>query len=259
MARALMERHETETELRKAFDARELRMHYQPIVDIKSGRVVSFEALMRWPHPEKGMIPPIVFIPIAEQTGLITRMGEWAIQQACEDALAWPKDVTVAVNVSPLQFRDSRRLIQTVRQALASTGLTPGRLALEVTESLLIEDQKSTLAAFRELRKLGVKLSLDDFGTGYSSLAYLSTYPFTHVKIDRGFAKDVATSVNSRAIVEAVCQLAKRLGMQVVVEGIETEAQRLAIAEIGADRGQGWLFGKPAAVEAAVELFRKAA
>jgi diguanylate cyclase (GGDEF)-like protein len=259
MARALMERHETEIELRKAFDARELRMHYQPIVDVKSGRVVSFEALMRWPHAEKGMIPPVVFIPIAEQTGLITRMGEWAIQQACEDALSWPKDVTVAVNVSPLQFRDSRRLIQTVRQAIASTGLTPGRLALEVTESLLIEDQKSTLAAFRELRKLGVRLSLDDFGTGYSSLAYLSTYPFTHVKIDRGFAKDVATSVNSRAIVEAVCQLAKRLGMQVVVEGIETEAQRAAIAEIGADRGQGWLFGKPAVAEAALELFRKAA
>ncbi|MGL4728709.1 MAG: EAL domain-containing protein, partial [Bosea sp. (in: a-proteobacteria)] len=194
-----------------------------------------------------------------EQTGLIARMGEWAIHQACRDAMAWPKDVTVAVNVSPLQFRDSARLIQTVRQALEETGLAAGRLALEVTESLLIEDQKTTLAAIRELRKLGIKLSLDDFGTGYSSLAYLATYPFTHVKIDRGFAKDVATSVSSRAIVEAVCQLAKRLGMKIVVEGIETEAQRDTIAEIGADRAQGWLFGKPAPASATLDLFRKVA
>ncbi len=259
MAKALMERHEIEMELRKAFEARELQLHYQPIIEIASGRIVSFEALMRWPHAEKGMVPPSVFIPIAEQTGLISRMGEWAILQACRDALAWPKDVTVAVNVSPLQFRDPRRLIDVVRAAIAETGIAAGRLALEVTESLLIEDQRTTLAAIRELRKIGVKLSLDDFGSGYSSLAYLSTYPFTHVKIDRGFAKDVATSVNSRAIVEAVCQLSRRLGMQVVVEGIETEAQRQAIAAMGAERGQGWLFGKPAPVSVTVELFRKAA
>jgi diguanylate cyclase (GGDEF)-like protein len=259
MARALMERHENEVELRKAFEAREIALHYQPIIDIKSGRVVAFEALLRWPHAERGMIPPSVFIPIAEQTGLIARMGEWAIIQACRDAMSWPTDVTVAVNVSPLQFRESHRLIQTVRRALADSGLSPGRLVLEVTESLLIEDQKTTLAAIRELRKLGIKLSLDDFGTGYSSLAYLATYPFTHVKIDRGFAKDVATSVSSRAIVEAVCQLAKRLGMQIVVEGIETEVQLQAITQIGADRAQGWLFGKPAPASATLDLFKKVA
>jgi diguanylate cyclase (GGDEF)-like protein len=259
MAKALMERHETENELRKAFEAKELALHYQPIIDIKTGSVVSFEALMRWSHATRGMIPPVVFIPIAEQTGLITRMGEWAIHQACRDAMSWPKEVTVAVNVSPLQFRDTARLVQTVRNALADTGLSAGRLALEVTESLLIEDQTTTLTAISELRQLGIKLSLDDFGTGYSSLAYLATYPFTHVKIDRGFAKDVATSVSSRAIVEAVCQLARRLGMQIVVEGIETQAQRDTIAEIGADCAQGWLFGLPTPVSATLDLFRKAA
>ncbi|NLZ41771.1 MAG: EAL domain-containing protein [Comamonadaceae bacterium] len=259
MARQLLERHELEIELRHAFEREMLEMHYQPLIDIKSGKIASFEALMRWPHPNRGMIPPNLFIPIAEQTGLIAGMGNWAIRQACIAATAWPEEVSVAVNVSPLQFRQSKKLINAVKEALAASGLSPARLALEVTESLLIEDQRATLNAIRELRKIGVKLSLDDFGSGYSSLAYLSTYPFTQVKIDRAFAKDVTTNFSSRSIIEAVCQLAHRLGMQVVVEGIETEEQRRAIEIIGVDRGQGYLFGKPMKSAMASDLFRAAA
>ena len=167
-----------------------------------------------------------MFIPIAEQTGLIAQMGSWVIQQACMDAVTWPDDITVSVNISAFQFKDANRLIETVKDALLISRLAPNRLELEVTESLLIEDQKSTLETIRALRRIGVRFSLDDFGTGYSSLGYLAHYPFSKVKIDRSFAKNVTTDTPSRSIIEAVCGLANRLGLHVVVEGIETEEQR---------------------------------
>ena len=258
MATVLSERHALEEDLREACQSSVLTLHYQPIIDLTTHEFTSCEALMRWHHPTRGMVPPGVFIPIAEQTGLIAQMGDWAIRRACVDAANWPENISVAVNVSPLQFRDPGRLINTVKDALLMSRLAPNRLELEVTESLLIEDQKSTLEAIRELRRVGVKFSLDDFGTGYSSLAYLSAYPFSVVKIDRSFVQKVTTDRGSKSIVEAVCGLAKQLGMRVVVEGIETEEQRDAIQSMGADKAQGYLFGRPEAVETLLPRLRKA-
>lgn len=259
MAVAMSERHELEVHLRRAYEASALALHYQPIFDFNTGRISAFEALMRWPHPRRGAVSPGVFIPIAEQTGLINKLGDWAIRQACLDAANWPRDIDVAVNVSPLQFRNPTKLIETVREALLVSKLPANRLSLEVTESLLIEDQESTLGAIRELRQLGVKFSLDDFGTGYSSLAYLSTYPFSQVKIDRSFAQDVTSNANSRFIIQAVCQLARRFGMRIVVEGIETEEQLEAVRMLGAERAQGYLFGRPEPLEKIISQIRQAA
>jgi diguanylate cyclase (GGDEF)-like protein len=245
MAEEMLDRHEIEVDLRKACDEGALELYYQPIVDLKTQEIVSREALMRWRHPTRGMVPPGVFIPIAEQSGLIAAMGDWAVHQACKDAATWPGSIGVSVNISPLQFREPRRIIETVKQALLSSRLTSDRLTLEVTESLLIEDNKTTLAVIDELRSFGVRFALDDFGTGYSSLAYLSTYPFAHVKIDQSFTRNVTENEASKAIIEAVCQLARRLSMTVVVEGIETDQQRIAVQLLGAQRAQGYLFGRP--------------
>ncbi len=246
MAAAMTERQELETDLHRSVKNNEMTLHYQPIVDIKTGKTLSYEALMRWPHPTRGLIPPGVFIPIAEQTGLIRGMGEWAIKQACHDLQQWPDHISVAVNVSPLQFRHPEQLINAVKEAIAQSGVESRRLYLEVTESLLIEDQQTTLNTIREICALGVKFSLDDFGTGYSSLGYLSTYPFSQVKIDRSFAQNVTTDENSRFIIRAVCELAHRLGMHTVVEGIETEEQWIALKLLGAEKIQGYYFGRPA-------------
>ncbi|RDJ24921.1 EAL domain-containing protein [Bosea caraganae] len=245
MAEEALDRHEIEVDLRIACDERSLELYYQPIIDLKTQEIVTREALMRWRHPTRGMIPPGVFIPIAEQSGLIAAMGDWAIKQACKDAATWPNEVGVSVNISPLQFREPRRIVETVKDALITSNLGSHRLTLEVTESLLIEDNKATLAVIHDLRALGVKFALDDFGTGYSSLAYLSTYPFAQVKIDQSFSRDVHANEASKAIIEAVCQLARRLSMNVVVEGIETESQRIAVQLLGAHRAQGYLFGRP--------------
>ncbi|WP_454658109.1 putative bifunctional diguanylate cyclase/phosphodiesterase [Bosea beijingensis] len=248
MAEEMMERHEIEVDLRKACIDGSLELYYQPIIDLKTQKVVSREALMRWRHPTRGMVPPSVFIPIAEQSGLIAGMGDWAIRQACRDAASWEPGIGVSVNVSPLQFREPRRIVETVKGALLASQLESRRLMLEVTESLLIEDDKLALSVLDELRALGVTFALDDFGTGYSSLAYLSTYPFAQVKIDQSFAREVHTNEASKAVIEAVCQLARRLQMNVVVEGIETEQQRIAVQLLGAHRAQGFLFGRPEAL-----------
>jgi len=248
MAEEMMERHEIEVDLRKACNDGTLELYYQPIIDLKTQKVVSREALMRWRHPTRGMVPPGVFIPIAEQSGLIAGMGDWAIRQACRDAASWEPGISVSVNVSPLQFREPRRIVETVKSALLASHLESRRLMLEVTESLLIEDEKLALSVLDELRALGVTFALDDFGTGYSSLAYLSTYPFAQVKIDQSFTREVHTNEASKAVIEAVCQLARRLQMNVVVEGIETEQQRIAVQLLGAHRAQGFLFGRPEAL-----------
>ncbi len=248
MAEEMMERHEIEVDLRKACMDGTLELYYQPIIDLKTQKIVSREALMRWRHPTRGMVPPGVFIPIAEQSGLIAGMGDWAIRQACRDAASWEPGIGVSVNVSPLQFREPRRIVETVKEALLASQLESRRLMLEVTESLLIEDDKLALSVLDELRALGVTFALDDFGTGYSSLAYLSTYPFAQVKIDQSFAREVHTNEASKAVIEAVCQLARRLQMNVVVEGIETEQQRIAVQLLGAHRAQGFLFGRPEAL-----------
>ncbi|TDR89096.1 diguanylate cyclase/phosphodiesterase [Enterovirga rhinocerotis] len=245
LADALSHRREMEADLREAARCGRLSLHYQPIVDARTDQVRSYEALMRWNHPEKGMIPPSEFIPIAEQTGLITQLGAWALRQACLDARNWAETISVAVNVSASQFKDAPQLIENVKDALLISGLDPSRLELEVTESLLIVNQEATLDAIRTLRRIGVRFSLDDFGSGYSSLAYIARYPFSKVKIDRSFAEHLTADSTSRSIIEVVCQLALKLGMRVVVEGIETEQQRREIVALGAEQAQGWLFGRP--------------
>ena len=245
MAEEMLERHEIEVDLRKACEEGSLELYYQPIIDLRTGEILSREALMRWRHPTRGMVPAGLFIPVAEQSGLIAAIGDWAIRQACKDAASWEDNVGVSVNISPLQFREPRRIVEAVKDALIASSLNSRRLTLEVTESLLIEDNKTTLGVIDELRTLGVTFALDDFGTGYSSLAYLSAYPFAQVKIDQSFTRTVHSSEASKAIIEAVCQLARRLSMNVVVEGIETEQQRIAVQLLGAQRAQGYLFGRP--------------
>jgi predicted signal transduction protein with EAL and GGDEF domain len=259
MAEALYRRREIENDLREACQTGRLFLQYQPIVSLATGEVMACEALMRWKHPTKGMVAPDVFIPVAEQTGLIADMGNWAIRQACMDAMEWPAHISVSVNVSAFQFKDTKRLIDAVKDALLISRLAPSRLELEVTESLLIEDQKTTLNAIRALRRIGVRFALDDFGTGYSSLAYLARYPFSKVKIDRTFARHVTTSGPSRSIIEVVCQLAQRLGLRVVVEGIETEEQKAEIQKLGAEHAQGYLFGRPELAESLMVRLRQAA
>ncbi len=259
MEEELCQRREIENDLREACQTGALFLHYQPIVDLPTQRIATCEALMRWNHPTKGMISPAVFIPVAEQTGLILQMGEWAMRQACMEAVNWPENVSVAVNVSAVQFKDTKRLIETVKDALLMSRLSPNRLEIEVTESLLIEDQKATLDAIRALRRIGVRFSLDDFGIGYSSLAYLAQYPFSKVKIDRTFARDITTDGPSRSIIETVSRLAHRLGLRVVVEGIETEEQRREVEILGIEQAQGYLFGRPEASERIMPRLTRAA
>ena len=245
IAAAVQNRRELELDLHEACRTGNLFLTYQPIVNLQDRATNSFEALMRWQHPTKGLVPPSDFIPIAEQTGLIASMGDWAIRRACMDAAGWPIEASVAVNLSAVQFREPHRLIQSVKDALLISRLPPERLELEVTESLLIEDQDAAMEAIRALRRIGVRFSLDDFGIGYSSLAYLARFPFSKVKIDRSFAEHVTSDPTSRTIIEMISQMAERLSMAVVVEGIETEQQFAAIVQLGAGQGQGWLFGRP--------------
>lgn len=245
MAESIHSRRELEDNLRLAWRDRRFALHYQPIVELRSGRVVACEALMRWPREGGGFISPGEFIPLAEQMGLIVPMGAWAIRQACLDAVSWPLKAVVAVNVSALQFRDPDDLVRSVEIALADSGLEPDRLELEVTESLLIEDADETLAAMRRLRAIGVRLALDDFGTGYASIGYLARYPFTKVKIDGSFAQLVASDETSRAIIETICSLAHRFDLTVVVEGIETQTQASEVTRLGAEQAQGYHFARP--------------
>ncbi len=245
MALQLRERLSLEADLAAAVAAGALELHYQPIVELATGRVVSYEALARWPHKTRGYVSPAVFIPIAEQCGFIDELGAFAIKEAAKVAAGWEDDVSVAVNVSVLQFRNPQFLIRTVKDALQANALALRRLTLEITESLFIDEFRDTLETIEELRALGVGFSLDDFGAGYSSLSLLGRLPLSIVKIDRSLTLDVVGNTNAFAIVAAVCALARRIGLLVVVEGVETQEQETAIKLSGADRAQGWLFGRP--------------
>ena len=212
---------------------------------IRTGRVTTCEALLRWSHPTRGMVPPSVFIPIAEETGLIIALGEWALHRACLEAVKWPKSVKVAVNLSPVQFRDRGLALQVV-SALAKSGLPAQRLELEVTERLLLEDSDGTLAVMEQLKNLGVGISLDDFGTGYSSLNYLRTFPFHKIKIDQSFIRGLGGQErDAQAIIGAVAGLGASLDKIVVAEGIETEVQMRQVKAHGCHEGQGHFFGEP--------------
>ncbi len=237
-------RRQLEIDLRRAVEAGELTLFYQPILDLGLRKVSSCEALMRWNHPERGMISPAEFIALAEEIGLIGRMGEWALKQACSDAVSWPQHIKVAVNLSANQFSTSD-LVAATSSALAASGLLASRLELEVTESLLLQDNVSTLATLRALRDLGVSIALDDFGTGYASLSYLRSFPFDKIKIDQSFVRDLPSRGDCVAIVRAVVDLAKTLGMRSVAEGIETMEHLDQVAAAGCDEAQGYYFSRP--------------
>jgi len=244
MEEAAQERRALELDLREALSSDQFQLYFQPLVDLRTGRVTTCEALMRWKHPNRGMVPPAVFIPIAEETGLIISLGEWALQRACAEAANWPKSVKVAVNLSPVQFRD-RGLPLHVVSALAKSGLPAQRLELEVTERLLLEDSDGTLATMEQLKNLGVSISLDDFGTGYSSLNYLRKFPFQKIKIDQSFIQGLGEERDAQAIIGAVAGLGASLDKTVVAEGIETEEQMRQVKAHGCHEGQGHFFGEP--------------
>ncbi|MCK1395691.1 EAL domain-containing protein [Bradyrhizobium sp. 1] len=233
-----------EMDLRAALQRNEFEPYYQPIRDVASDRVVAFEALLRWNHPQRGLIAPINFIPLAEETGLIVQLGEFVLRSACADAATWPDDVDVAVNLSPVQFK-SPNLIATVTDALAASGLAARRLELEITESVLLQNSEATLTTLHELRGMGVRISLDDFGTGYSSLSYLRSFPFDKIKIDRSFVSELATRQDSMAIIRAVTGLGRSLGIVTTAEGVENDAQLELLRREGCTQVQGYLFSMP--------------
>ena len=230
-----------ELELRQAMTDGGLEVYYQPVVNIEDGKISSCEALLRWRHPERGMISPAEFIPIAEETGLINQLGQWVLNAACVEAVNWPDHVRVAVNVSPIQFR-SQALALNVAATLAACGLAASRLELEITEAVLIRDDEAALDVLHELRKLGVRIALDDFGTGYSSLSYLKRFPFDKIKIDRSFIRDLAGAGASSSIVQAVVNIAAASDMATTAEGVETEQQRNLLYILGCTEMQGYLF-----------------
>jgi diguanylate cyclase (GGDEF)-like protein len=233
-----------EIDLRQAVAKDQLELHYQPQVSAKDGEVVAFEALVRWRHPVRGLISPVEFIPLAEETGIIVRLGEWVLRQACVDALAWPVAIRVSVNVSPAQFK-TRELPQLVARVLQDTGLPPQRLEIEITESLLLRDGEANLNALRALKNLGVRISMDDFGTGYSSLSNLRSFPFDKIKIDRSFVNDIEASPDAAAIVHAVLGLGHSLGMSTCAEGVETREQLAYLREEGCNELQGYFYSRP--------------
>jgi diguanylate cyclase (GGDEF)-like protein len=256
MDRRLQARRALEIDLRSAIANAEFELHYQPIIRLADGNVSGFEALVRWNHPQRGLIPPLQFIPLAEETGLIVPLGEWVLRTACAQASRWSEQVGVAVNLSAAQFK-GRNLVQIALSALAASGLPPSRLDLEITESVLLQDEANTIATLHQLRGLGVRISMDDFGTGYSSLAYLRSFPFDKIKIDRSFVRDITERNDSQAIIRAVTGLAESLKISTVIEGIETEEQLAMAKAEGCNEAQGYLFSKPMPEREVAEFLAK--
>lgn len=230
--------------LRRALANGELEVHYQPLIKLQTGQITSCEALVRWTDPDRGPVSPAEFIPIAEETGLIDSLGEWILRQACTEVAKWPPHVSVAVNLSPLQFRD-RRLATTVADILRETGLNASRLQLEITESVLLDESERNLLVLQAIRQLGVKIAMDDFGTGYSSLRYLRTFPFDKIKVDRSFVSDLPTGKESLAIIRAVAAIGRALRITTTAEGVDTQAQFDVIRAEGFDEVQGYLVAHP--------------
>jgi EAL domain-containing protein (putative c-di-GMP-specific phosphodiesterase class I) len=238
-----------EIDLRQAIIDGGFEVYYQPCLDLQDNRITGCEALVRWRHPQRGMISPADFIPIAEETGLINQLGEWVLTTACAEAATWPDDIRLAVNVSPVQFKSGTLALKVIA-ALGASGLAASRLELEITEAVLIRDDDAALAVLHQLRAIGVRIALDDFGTGYSSLSYLQRFPFDKIKIDRCFVTDIAEPQGSASIVEAVVNIAAARRMTTTAEGVETEQQRELLRALGCSEMQGYLFSppKPAAI-----------
>jgi predicted signal transduction protein with EAL and GGDEF domain len=254
----LQERRMLERDLRQALAAEQLRVHYQPLADCTGGKIVGFEALVRWNHPTRGPISPVQFIPLAEECGLILQLGAWVLRRACLDAVTWPADKLVAVNLSPAQFRHAD-LGREILSVLKETGLPADRLELEITESLLIDDPDRVLATLKYLKDAGVRISLDDFGTGYSSLSYLQRFPFDKIKIDRSFVSQMENNNDSMSIIRAVIALGKSLRIKITAEGVESEAQLDLLKQENCDLVQGYLLGRPMPMEDVDKLLLGAA
>src|SRR3984957_2143378 len=240
----MQERRRLELDLRKALVAEEFELYYQPLVEIASGEVCGFEALIRWNHPERGIVGPDNFIPVAEEIGLIVPLGEWVLRRACKDAVGWPANITVAVNLSAAQFRNPMLALSVV-SALGQSGLSASRLELEITETVLLQDDRAVLDTLHQIRDLGVRICMDDFGTGYSSLSYLRSFPFDKIKIDRSFVSELGKENDCVAIIRAVTRLGSSLGMTTTAEGVETEQQLEVLRAEGCVQVQGYLFSRP--------------
>ncbi|HEU0100550.1 MAG TPA: EAL domain-containing protein [Allosphingosinicella sp.] len=265
MDEALRQRRQLEADLRQAIGRRELCVHYQPLADLGSGRILGFEALLRWNHGRLGEIGPATFIPLAEESGFILKLGEWVLREACAEAARWTPALKLSVNLSPVQFTQGD-LAAEVEAVLAETGLDPARLELEVTEGLLIKDAERAIVILERLKALGVQISMDDFGTGYSSLSYLRKFPFDKIKIDQSFVRDLASEGDSIAIIRAVTGLGLSLGISTTAEGVETSAQLEQLRNEGCTEVQGYLFSQPrpaadipAMIAAAGKAIREAA
>ncbi len=239
-----------ERDLREGARDERFELVYQPQFSLERDKLCGFETLLRWRHPTRGIVGPAEFIPVAEETGLIIPIGDWVLQHACMEAMNWPDSLSVAVNLSAVQIK-KHTLVQTVRRALAASGLPAARLELEITESVLLKNNQATLLVLHELRDLGVGISMDDFGTGYSSLSYLRSFPFNKIKIDQSFVRAPSQNAQSEAIIHAIVALAKSLGMKTLAEGVETELQLGMLRSAGCDEVQGYLFSKPISPEAA--------
>jgi len=252
MDERMQDRRTLQSDLRQALARGEFALDYQPIIDLASDRIVAAEALLRWHHPSRGLLPPICFIPLAEEAGLITAIGAWVLREACATAARWPDDMRIAVNLSPTQFRDPG-IVETIDRALRESGLAPNRLELEITETTVLETNSATVDALWKLHGRCVRIALDDFGTGYSSLSYLRRFPFDKIKIDRSFIRDLGHEKDDSSIILAIIGLADSMNMVVTAEGVETAEQAALLTSYGCAQAQGYLFCRP--VEAA-ELSR---
>lgn len=256
MADEIEARLQLEMELREALDQNQLELHYQPIINLRQNKISGFEALMRWRHPEKGLIPPNEFISIAEDTGLIVPIGAWALREACKQAAKWPEEIKVAVNLSAVQFKDPN-LFETVLDAVFEAGINPGRLELEITESLLLDSSENTLSVLHKLRKAGVRTAMDDFGTGYSSLAYLMSFPFDKIKVDRSFITDLNKQPEHNVIVRAIIKIGRVFNMTVTGEGVETAQQFKFLRTLGCSEAQGFYISRPQPADRLDDLINK--
>ncbi|MDB5622600.1 MAG: diguanylate cyclase [Devosia sp.] len=253
MADALQQRRALEIDMRRALALKEFSLVYQAQYAADRSRLVGFEALLRWNHETRGAVSPAEFIPLAEEIGLMTTLGEWVLRTACMEAAKWPKGMSVAVNISPVQFR-STALVAVVASALAASGLPPEQLELEITEGALLNNTAQVMDIFTQLKALGVRFAMDDFGTGYSSLSYLQKFPFDKIKIDQSFVRTMPDSHDSAAIVRAISALGTSLGMTTVAEGVETEDQLMRVARDGCMHVQGYLTGRPVTADLATQL-----